>query len=79
MPNCTLTSKTVLECAIASQDTLTIHTLLTVGADIRQISSQSSAMLAELGLCLDDLMPIETPGVAGQLLDSSLFGMNVLV
>lgn len=53
------TGETALDCAIGSQDTETIHTLLRVGADARQISSVSSAKLAQLGLCSCDLKAIE--------------------
>lgn len=45
------TGDTALDCAIASQSTETIRTLLNIGADWRLITSKSSAKLARLGLC----------------------------
>lgn len=46
------TGQTALDCAIDSQETETIRMLLNIGADPGQISSESSAFLATLGLGL---------------------------
>lgn len=44
--------RTALDCAISVRSTETIRTLMSVGADPRQISLRSMARLAELGLVL---------------------------